>query len=113
MEEIRKRIKSNEIDKTVNAEKQNRHIRGTREYDEGRSYLFDGIDPQELVDRYHGTGYTPTNRLGEWKNVETVSVNMDIGIEVNPDTKIETSTNRFTIHYSKTGTHIVPSERRS
>ena len=32
MDEIRKRIKSNEINKTINVEKQNRHIRGTCEY---------------------------------------------------------------------------------
>ena len=35
MEEIREHTKSVEIDKTINAEKQNRHILGTRGYVEG------------------------------------------------------------------------------
>jgi len=113
MDEIRRRVKSDKIDKTVNTEKQNRHIRGTREYVEGRSYLFDDVNPQELVDKYHGTGFMPINGRGEWKSVETVSTEEDIGVEVNPDTMTKTPTNRFTIHYSKTGTHVVPSERRT
>ena len=110
MESIHKRIKSDDIDKTVNVEKQNRHIRGTHEYTYGRSYLFDGIDPQELVDRYHGTGHTPRNWRGEWKNVETVIADNNIGVYIDRSTKQETQTNRFTIHYSNTGTHIVPSK---
>jgi len=109
MESIRERIKSDEIDKTVNIEKQNRHIRGTHEYVEGRSYLLDDIDPQELIDKYHGTGHTPISRQG-WGNKEIIVADYDIGVDIDRNTKRETITSRFTIHYSNTGTHIVPTK---
>jgi len=111
MNDIRERIKSDEIDKTVNAEKQNRHIRGAPEYVEGRSYLLDGIRAQELVDRYHGTGRLGMTRFKDWNNKETIISDNYIGVDVDQDTKIETPTMRFKIHYSKTGTHIVPTIR--
>ena len=108
MDEIRKRIKSDDVDKTVNIEKQNRHIRGTYEYTEWRSYLLDDVDAQELVDRYHGTGRPERAKSGMWTNKETIIADRNIGINVDPDTHVETITNRFTIHYSNTGTHVVP-----
>jgi len=110
MNNIHERIKSDEFDKTVNAEKQNRHIRDSDGYVEGRSYLLDGVDAQKLVDRYHGTGFTPINKRGEWKNTETIEIENIIGISINPVTGVKTRTNIFTIHYSKTGTHIVPTK---
>ena len=113
MEEIRQRIKSDDIDKTVNIEKQNRHIKGTREYVEGRSYLLDGVDAQELVNTYHGTGRPEPTRTGTWSNRETVIADKNIGVRINPTTLEETITNRFVIHYSKTGTHVVPTKRES
>jgi len=112
MNNIRERIKSNEIDKTVNTEKQNRHIRNSDKYVEGRSYLLDDVNAQELVDKYHGTGEIDVTRKGIWKNKEYVTVDRNIGVDINPDTGVETASNRFTIHYSKTGTHIVPAKRR-
>lgn len=108
MKTISDRIKSAEIDKTVNAEKQNRHIRGNSEYDEGRSFLLDGIDPQELVDRYHGTGEISFTRKGEWDRKEIITADMIIGVSVDKTTNKRTPTQKFKIHYSKTGTHIVP-----
>jgi len=110
MDEIRKRIKSDEVDKTVNVEKQNRHIRGTCEYTDGRSYLFDDVDAQELVNRYHGTGRAERAKPGMWTNRETITADRSIGVKVDPDTHVETTTNRFTIHYSNTGTHVVPAK---
>jgi len=112
MEDIRKRIKSGEIDKTVNAEKQNRHIRGSSKYVEGRSYLLDGVDAQALVDRYHGTGNLERSKIGQWSNRETIIADVDIGVCINILTGKKNITNRFTIHYSGTGTHVVPAERR-
>ncbi|MCL2225742.1 MAG: polymorphic toxin type 50 domain-containing protein [Defluviitaleaceae bacterium] len=111
-ENIRARIRSDAIDKTVNAEKQNRHIRGSGEYLEGRSYLFEGVNAQELVDKYHGTGWLERLETGAWKSKETVTADMDVGVRVNPETGEKTTTDRFTIHYSNTGTHIVPVKRR-
>jgi len=109
---IYERIKSSEINKAINAEKQSRHIRDSGGYVEGRSYLLDGVDAQALVDRYHGTGKARLNKTKtEWTSKEFVVADRDIGVSINPSTGVESLTNRFTIHYSKTGTHIVPTER--
>ncbi|MDR2168227.1 MAG: hypothetical protein LBE35_10340 [Clostridiales bacterium] len=35
----------------------------------------------------------------------------NIGVEVDRKTGKKTITNRFTIHYSRTGTHVVPARR--
>ena len=109
---IREHIKSDAVNKRVNPEKQSRHDKSSKGYIEGRSYLLPGIDAQQLVDRYHGTGRPEASRKGEWKNKETVSANFDIGVNINHLTGEKTITNRFTIHYGKTGTHVVPAERR-
>ncbi|MCL2015610.1 MAG: polymorphic toxin type 50 domain-containing protein [Defluviitaleaceae bacterium] len=110
--EILKHIKSPAVDKIINPEKQGRHILGHRLYIDGRSYLLDGVDPQELVDKYHGTGDIKVDRNGNWDSKEYVTALIDIGVDIDPKTGQQTITNRFTIHYSKTGTHIVPTERR-
>jgi len=70
------------------------------------------VNPQELVDRYHSTGDVWWNEQGKWNNREYVSVGKDIGVNLDEHTGIPTLTDRFTIHYSKTGTHVVPTERR-
>jgi len=111
MNNLRERIKSNETVKTVNTEKQIRHIRNNEGYIEGRSYLLDGTDAQELVDKYHGTGELELSWNGSWTNKEFVIADKIIGININLETNKETPTNRFIIHYSKTGTHIVPTSR--
>ena len=112
-EQIRKHIRSDVVDKTINPEKQNRHVLDSGGYVPGRSYLLKGIDAQELVNIYHATGEIRfAKSTGVWKNRETVTTDRDIGITINLITGEETVTNRFTIHYSKTGTHIVPNERR-
>ena len=111
MEEIRAYIRSEAVDKKINPEKQNRHIKESAEYIAGRSYLLPGVDAQELVDTYHGTGETWVAKSGAWKQKETIRVDKNIGVNVDLFAAKETITNRFTIHYSKTGSHIVPSER--
>ena len=111
MEEIRAYIRSDAVDKKINLEKQDKHIKESAGYIAGRSYLLPGVDAQELVDMYHGTGHIAASK-GIWKNKEIVLANFDIGVEIDMNTMEETITNRFTIHYSKTGTHVVPSKRR-
>ena len=111
-EEIRRHIQSDAVNKNVNPEKQSRHDISSNGYIHGRSYLLDNVNAQELVNRYHGTGEAKLNKTGEWKNKEVVSADETIGILVNPDTNEEIATNSFTIHYSRTGTHIVPAPRR-
>jgi len=113
MDNIRTRIRSDEIDKTVNASKQSRHIGNSSADTSGRSYIYGNMDTaQSLVDQYHGTGEIRFDARGNWINKEFVTLNRDIGIHVNANTESETPTNSFAIHYSKSGTHVVPSERK-
>ena len=109
--EIRSYICSDEVSKIVNPEKQSRHIIGSTGYIKGRSYLLPGVDAQELVDRYHGTGEIRFTKAGDWIKKEFITTRNNIGVEINPVTGTETVTNRFLIHYSKTGVHIVPAKR--
>ena len=111
-EQVSNLIKSDKITKAINREKQNRHIQGSSEYCPGRSYLLNGIDPQKLIDMFHGTGESKFTNKGKWKSKEVIHTNNLVGILVNSSTSEETYTSSFTIHYSKTGTHIVPAPKR-
>jgi hypothetical protein len=110
--QISEYIRSDAVNKTINPEKQAIHNRDNERYIAGRSYLLPGVNAQELVDKYHGTGDIKTKKAtGEWKKREVIIAGRDIGVEIDPKTGAETITNRFTIHYSNTGTHIVPTKR--
>ena len=77
-------------------------VHNSKYYVKGRSYLLPGVDAQELVDRYHGTGVARLNRAGDkWINKEFIVADRDIGVNVNHVTGEETITNRFTIHYNR------------
>ena len=95
----------NGFDTTVNTGKQGKHIIGNNNYIEGRS-VFNGTvdDAQRLVDEFAGTG--------EWigTNKERVNFGEVIGQYVNPATNEAVDTTVGIIHYSKTGTHIVPAQ---
>lgn len=113
-EEARRLIRSEETVKTLNVGNQLKHIHGAGgRYIDGRSYLYGSMeDAQALVKRYAGTGEPVLFRgTGEWKYKEVVTAEEDIGVVVDPETREEVSTNRFTIHYGKNGTHIVPTRR--
>lgn len=105
-------IRSSAVVKTINPEKQNRHILGTAEYTAGRSYIYGELnDAQTLVNNHHGTGTPMFDKNGNWKNKEVIKVGADIGVNVDVRSRTQQATNRFVIHYSKTGTHIVPTNR--
>lgn len=96
---------------------QDKHIIGTNNYktelENGRrkSYLLDDINPQELVNKYAGTGKIKRDSKGKWTNKEFIEHTENIGYAVDSKTNKEIPTNRFTIHYSKKkGTHIVPAK---
>jgi len=95
----------NGFDTTVSAGKQGKHIVGNNNFIEGRS-IFNGTvdDAQRLVDNFAGTG--------EWigTNKERVNFGEVIGQYVNPATNEAVDTTVGIIHYSKTGTHIVPAQ---
>lgn len=64
---------------------------------------------QELVDKYHGSGKIKLNRNGEYMPWEVITDNDEIvGEVVNNITGKSVPTSVFKIHYSKSGTHIVP-----
>lgn len=111
--EVQELIKSDAITKKINVGNQNKHIVGANGYQEGRSYIYGDLETaQELVNNYHGTGEIIFTAVGKWNSKEIITTSNDIGVEVNPNTKAGTSTNRFTIHYGKKGTHIVPTRRK-
>ena len=93
----------NGFDTTVNAGKQGKHIVGHNNYVEGRSIFQSTVDDaQRLVKEFGGTG--------EWigTNRERVDFGQIIGQYVNPATGEAVDTTVGIIHYSNTGSHIVP-----
>lgn len=65
-----------------------------------RSYLT--TDAQKLLDKVGGTGdFVQTYK-------EVVNVGSNVGKYVDQATGVAVDTTRVTIHYSKTGVHIVP-----
>ena len=93
--------------KTINMGRQEKHILGSNNYIEGKSYLtISSEEAQKLVDKYAGQGQINFNRKGIWDKREIIDTDKKIGIVVSKNGKFDT--NSFKIHYSKTGTHIVP-----
>lgn len=113
-EKLRKAIR-NDYNLNINQGRQDKHIQGTNNYKQelaqGRykSYLLEGVDPQDLVNKYAGTGIFQRSRKGKWKNKELISGDEFIGVNIDNITNELKYTNKFYIHYSKKdGTHIVP-----
>lgn len=93
----------NGFTKTINPEKQSKHIIGTRYFLAGRSVFYGTVDTaQELVNSFAGTGVW----LGT--NKERIDFGKVIGQYVNPTEGDAVNTTIGIIHYSKNGTHIVP-----
>lgn len=110
---VKEAVNSGKVSTVVNPDKQNRHIKGSTGYIEGRSYINGTLeDTQKLVEDLSGTG-TPVIVNGEWKHKERVVSDHEIGVFIDPDTKEETTTKSGMIHYSKTGSHIVPRKDES
>lgn len=106
---IKQAVASGLVSKTINENKQNRHIKGSSGYIAGRSYINGTLnDAQALVDNLSGTGTPILDANGDWTNKERVQAAKNIGVHVDEETKKETETSKATIIYSKTGSHIVP-----
>lgn len=109
IEEIRKFIKSDKQPKTIEIGKQGKHILEHNNYIEGRSYLTISLEEaQEFINKYAGTGEIRFNSKNEWDKKEIIRVNKDIGVDINNRTGEKSITNRFKVHYSNKGTHLVP-----
>lgn len=110
---IQDRIKNGKISTTILDGKQGKHILGHNNYIEGRSFLYEGVDPQALVDKYAGKGTIKRDATGKWAHKEVAVADTPIGCVVSQLDGSQTPTKAFTIHYSKKGTHIVPAREGS
>ena len=103
------KIQSDETNKTIHQGKQDKHILGSSNYIDGRSYLtITTKEAQDLVYKYAGTGELKRDKNGRWTNKEFIVADKNIGIVIDKETRKKIKTNRFSIHYSKNGVHIVP-----
>lgn len=85
--------------------KQAKHLSGQPNHDASKSTITLSIQElQRLVERKAGTGtWHPPNR-------EVVDFGIVIGVFRDPKTGRGRTTTRGTIHYSKTGAHVVPAQ---
>lgn len=106
---IKAEIEKGNIKLEINHEKQARHIKGTPEYKEGKSYLtITEEEAHDIINAKSGTGTLVYDRKGNWKKKELIDCDKEVGVDVDENTKKETPTDKATVHYSKTGTHLVP-----
>lgn len=89
--------------KKIHVGKQGKHIIGHNNYVKGKSILNISTEAaQKLINKFSGTG----KKIGT--NREKVNFKRIIGKYVDPITGKKYDTTVGTIHYSKSGTHIVP-----
>lgn len=107
---IQRNFKNGRWPDKVNPEKQARHIKSTA--GEGKSYFFDDVDVDMLYNKYKMSGYIE-KRKGIRTQFEKIDLDEQdsLGIDTFSGNKI----NAMTIHYGKTGVHLVPTyyERRT
>lgn len=109
---LTEKIKNGELSLTLNPDKQNPHIFGTAEYDpsDNKSYFNVSFDElQDILNNNFATGKVYIKANGQIKEVMTRDE--DIATSVKENGEIEGTTNRMTVHYSKTRTHIVPAQK--
>lgn len=108
---LRRKIKAGQISTNIESGKQGKHIVGHNNYIPGRSYLTVSEDQvQNLVNKYAGSGRMQRDGKDRWSHKEIIVSDEIIGISVDPVTGEGKETNKFVIHYSKKGVHIVPCE---
>ncbi len=89
--------------KTIDPGKQGKHIVGHNNYQSGKSYLTISMnEAQDLINQYSGSG----TKINDHK--ERVDFGRVIDKYVDKDTGEEFDTTVGIIHYSDSGTHIVP-----
>ena len=104
---LKEKIENGEIKLDLNHEKQARHLKEVA-YIKGRSYLTITEDEiAEIIIKNTGTGYIHISNKNQ-QIKEVIDCGKIVGVDVNNKTGEETKTSRATIHYSKSGTHLVP-----
>lgn len=109
---LKNKIAKGDITKTLFEPKQSPHILGSPRYDESqkKSYFTISQDAiQEIVDNKFATGEVLIKRSGQIK--EIIEIPEGIAYILDEDGNNLGTTNRATIHYSKSRTHIVPARR--
>lgn len=106
---LQKKIR-NDYNLNIETGKQGKHIKEHNNYEQGKSYLSISMEEaQQLVKKYAGTGKIQRDAKGKWTHTEIVTQNkQNIGYAVSFLNGKEYPTSAFKIHYSKNGTHIVP-----
>ena len=114
-EELAKAIKAGKISKKVDTFKQNKHRKGSEKYKSAVaagnyvSYLDISDDEvQKIVKEKAGTG-KPYGNGNQYK--ETIDAGKIVGTYLDRNGK-ESKTSYLTIHYSKSGCHVVPAMPR-
>ena len=104
-------IRSGKYSLELNVNKQNKHFKEHANYKEGNRYLtISAKKCQEIVSKYSGTGKIERDKSGQFAKKEVVILNREVGYLKDLSGKW-TPTNKIKIHYSKSGTHIVPTLR--
>ncbi|CDR65345.1 minor capsid protein [Staphylococcus schweitzeri] len=116
--EMLEMIESGKIKVEINPEKQNRHLLGHKLYEEYKlknlrngnlipSYtILKNDELNELILQKVGSGKLVINRKGQWKNKEIINFDKIIGKDYIDGKFINTQWG--TVHYSKSGSHIIP-----
>ena len=106
---IQEQIRSEPEKLIINPKKQARHVRESKGYIPGRSYLtISESELQKIVNQYAGTGEMQKDMNGNFIYKELLILDRIVGVNVNRATGVATPTNKVYIYYSKTGTHVVP-----
>lgn len=99
---VHQKIKSGEWGTKINLDKQLPHMEST--HANGKSYLYETVDPQALFNNYHGTGILEKDRYGRPTNKEIINLDSPVGVNASDGTEALA----IKIHHSKSRTHIVP-----
>lgn len=122
-EKARDRRVANAAAMEVHADKQAKHIAGSRQHEQyvanlkrkGGAYKEpSGItvtleEVRDLIAKHAGTGTAQTTRSGKWSGRETCDAGRVIGYVIG-DNGEHIPTTRFTIHYADGDVHIVPTK---
>ncbi len=107
--DVHKQIK-NSYPMKVNIGMQNKHIRGSKNFDSTRSELT--ADPGELIQLYAGKSLPQTTKSGVWNQKERFTHTSEIGVWKDLHGR-EAPTKEGIFHYSKkNGIHVVPARPR-
>lgn len=92
---------------SMNIQKQNKHIKGTKEYDSSKSTIdIPAVELDQLIrDNLVDAVELPNGKM-------VLDLPKDVGTVRTKDGQTLGKTNRVTIHKSKTGYHAVPAKKK-